>query len=140
MEIVDRLINLYRTNPKEFWDSCSIIIPILPLVIVLIVMAFRTDWKTKTPKDERRKTIVKTKILDVFSEYTTHKEGVAGRALVGGIIAGPIGALAGASTAGSRTYEHRKTRFKIWYADGHTAVKVVRNDSSKYLELIKYVE
>jgi hypothetical protein len=43
----------------------------------------------------------------------TKKEGVLGRALVGGLLLGPLGALGGAGTAGSKTTEKRSNMPEI---------------------------
>jgi hypothetical protein len=50
---------------------------------------------------------------------TTKKKGVVGRAVVGGVLLGPIGALGGATTAGSRTNSTttQKTVSKVQQVD-----------------------
>jgi len=85
------------------------------------------------------KMVVKTRILDVKSTYITHSDGVD-RAVTGYIAAGTIGGILGAASATERTEEQRETTFKLWYADGHTAVEKVQNGSKPWREYIELLE
>lgn len=93
-------------------------------------------------KEARRKatTPVKTKILDGGTSSTTTQASGVGRAIVGGIIAGPTGAIVGAATAGKKTTEHNYTVFKVWYEDGHTDVEKVEHGTKKYDQYIRLIE
>lgn len=78
--------------------------------------------------------IVKTKIVDTFGKKST--AGVAARGVVGDVVAGPVGALVGASTAKDK----RSTTFLITYKDGKKLTRTVQNNSAEYRKYIKYLD
>lgn len=59
-----------------------------------------------------------------------------GGAVVGGMVAGPLGAVIGGTQGGKGT---QKLRFAIKYSDGSVKVKEVRPGSLEHNELMKYV-
>ena len=82
--------------------------------------------------------IVKTKFIDsshtATSTSRTSTSSAIGRAAVGSMIAGPVGAVVGASTAKQRhtVNEHHTTTFMVYYSDGTHRHETVENNSSKY--------
>lgn len=78
--------------------------------------------------------IVKTKIVDNFGKVSTAS--AVSRGVAGGIVAGPIGAMIGSSTA----KEKRTTTFLIFYKDGKKVTRTVPNNSFEYQKYIKYLE
>ena len=88
--------------------------------------------------DSLRSSIVKTKIVDSSHTATasskTSTASAIGRAAVGSAIAGPIGAVVGASTAKQRTTvsEKHTTTFMIYFSDGSRKHETVDNNSQKY--------
>lgn len=107
------------------------------------------EWQQKERERQRReraRTIVKTRIIDFYSNsHTTGRTSATsavGRGIVGGMIAGPLGAAVGASTAKKKytTNEQRVVIFKVWYADGHDEIKRVSQGSSDYNKFIEKIE
>lgn len=95
-------------------------------------------------KHELATTIVHTTIIDdSASSYKIKKSttSVIGRAVVGGVIAGPIGSIVGAGTAKGSVQEikGKKVRFLIEYANGKKKTEDVKIDSRRYKELIQYM-
>ena len=134
------LHDIPTNNPEYYWlkDHC---VAYEDIKEQLKQERLEEKQKRLEEKELRKaaRTPVKTRILDGgTSSSNTHASGV-GRAIVGGIVAGPVGAIVGAATAGSRTTQNNYTMFKIWYGDGHTSVeKVYHTDYhyKKYLELL----
>lgn len=93
-------------------------------------------------KQERiaAKTPIRTRILDGGTSATTTKAGGVGRAIAGGIVAGPIGAVVGAATAGHKTTSTNYTIFKVWYQDGHSEVEKVEHGTAKYKKYLELIE
>ena len=92
----------------------------------------------------QRKTIVRTQILDTGSSTYKVKGSVlsaGSRAIVGGALAGTVGALVGASTGKSKIVEKKskEVRFLVEYKDGHKSTETVKVDSSRYKKLIQYM-
>ena len=79
---------------------------------------------------------VRTKILDSGSDGT--KAGGVGRAVVGDIIAGPVGAVVGAATAGHSNKGF--TVFRVWYDNGDVEVEKVAHNDDKYMEYLKMLD
>lgn len=76
--------------------------------------------------------IVEVKLLGAGStDYRSF-----GGAVLGGMIAGPIGAAIGGTQGGSGK---QKQRFAVKYSDGSVEIKEVRVNSSEYKELMKHV-
>ncbi len=134
------------------------------IIVALFVMGFlifvaiysaREDWKDtpegrkalKQQEAERRQkrlaeTIVKSKIIDGYSTITSTGSisSSAGRAVVGNMIAGPLGVMVGAST-GKRTYhENRYTIFKVWYADGSEKIETAYVGSAQWHKYAEKLE
>lgn len=104
--------------------------------------AIKDADRAKREQRALAQTVVKTKILDSHSTMTSKGSVTSsvGRAAVGSFIAGPIGAVVGAST-GKRTYhEHKSTTFKVWYGDGSTKIKTVSNGSYDWKQYIEKLE
>ena len=104
--------------------------------------AIKEADRAKREQRALAQTVVKTKILDSQSTMTSKGSVVssASRAAVGNLVAGPIGAVVGAST-GKRTYhEHKNTTFKVWYGDGSTKIKTVSNGSYDWKQYMEKLE
>lgn len=78
--------------------------------------------------------IVKTKIVDAYGKTSTAS--AVTRGAVGNVVAGPVGAIVGASTAKS----NRSTTFLIFYKDGKKRTVTVPNHSLEYQRYIKYLD
>lgn len=95
-------------------------------------------WGFKRSVDKGKETgssvIVKTKIIDAYGK--TSAASAAARGTVGGIVAGPIGSVVGASTAKSK----RSTTFLILYKNGKKVTRTVPNNSLEYQKYIKYLD
>lgn len=107
------------------------------------------DWQLKEWERERKERstrVVKTRIIDSYSHsHTTGRvstSSAVGRGIVGGMIAGPLGAAVGAGTAKKKytTSEQRTVVFKVWYADGHDEIKKVTQGSADYNKFIEKIE
>lgn len=86
--------------------------------------------------------LVKTKILDVTSEYVSKASitNAVGRAVIGNMIAGRTGALIGAATADRTEQEHKKTTFRLYYKSGREKIVTVPNGSKEWLEYMDKLE
>ncbi|MCM1233984.1 MAG: hypothetical protein NC489_28080 [Ruminococcus flavefaciens] len=78
--------------------------------------------------------IEKTRIIDAYGKKSTSS--AAMRGTVGGAVAGPVGAIVGASTAKDK----RSTTFLIFYKDGKRITRTVANNSAEYQKYIQYLE
>lgn len=76
--------------------------------------------------------IVEVKLLGAGS--TDYRS--VGGAVLGGMVAGPIGAVVGANGGGGK----QRQRFAVKYDDGSVVIKEVRVNSREYNELMKYVK
>lgn len=94
------------------------------IVIFCIAMAVKGS-NDRYEIEDAREFVIKTKIVHVGSgknsiSYTSTR-GAFGRAAVGWAVAGPIGGLIGAATAGSHTYTKAGDdvyHFMVYYCDG----------------------
>lgn len=88
------------------------------------------------------RTVVKTKILDSQSTMTSKGSMVssAGRAVLGGMVAGTIGAIIGGSTGKRTIQEYKSTTFKVWYGDGSIKIKTVSNGSYDWKQYMEKLE
>ena len=88
---------------------------------------------TKQYAQERRDAD-RTPVAAVLVSTNNHKSGIgtAGRAVVGGALLGPVGALAGAASGSSKA---TKATFSVKYASGRVAVETVDINSRRFREL-----
>lgn len=113
----------------------------LAVIFVMVCIAVVCFKRSKYSPPKYRPVAVKTKFIDSSHTATSQiKTGSAvGRAAVGGLIAGPVGALVGAGTAKQKTVEHHTTTFMVYYDDGSRKAETVSNGSyqyKRYMELL----
>lgn len=101
------------------------------LTVACLLGAKKAGDKAKESGDG---VIVKTRIVDAYGKTSTAS--AAARGVVGNVVAGPVGAVVGASTAKS----HRSTTFLIFYKNGKKATRAVPNNSLEYQKYIKYLD
>lgn len=129
-------------------DTINIIIFFFVAMIIgmpiLIIVGLKTDKKREEDMKSGQNgynRIAWTEIAD--STHRTSERTKAGSALVrgavGGALLGPVGALAGASSAKKEVYHEDKTTFVIFYENGQRDVKTVDNDSVEYRVYLSYV-
>jgi len=110
---------------------------IITLMIMMPILAKQSE-KNETALEKLRQSITKTRIIDsshTATQTAKVKTGSAiGRAIVGDIIAGPVGGFVGASTAKQKVtvQEHHTTTFMVYYVDGTRNHATVENGSALY--------
>lgn len=115
-------------------------------VMIVILVAVGSSAEKKRAEDMKNgqngyNRIAWTEIVD--STHRTSERTKAGSALVrgavGGALLGPVGALAGASSAKKQVSHEDKTTFVIFYENGQRDVKTVDNNSVEYKVYLSYV-
>ena len=99
----------------------------------------RREEEAKRVQEKRYregKVIVEVKLLDGGS--VDFKRGGLGGAMVGGLVAGPLGAMVGATAHKGRGTQLQK--FAVKYSDGHVVIKECHPNSWEYKDLMKYVK
>lgn len=84
---------------------------------------------------ERKRKIADRTVISAVLISTNNKKsaaGAAGRAVVGGALLGPVGAIAGAASGSSKA---TKATFSVKYASGRTATETVDIHSKRFREL-----
>ena len=100
----------------------------------------REEAKLKKEASKAKSKAVKTAILDHTSGDIKGGGGSIGRAVVGGAIAGSVGAVVGANTGKKKYTQEQYTVFKVWYADGHTDIEKVSHKAQKYKEYLNLIQ
>lgn len=80
--------------------------------------------------------IIEVKFLG--SGFTKQSRGGLGGAALGGLVAGPMGAVVGAAIP--KNDRKQKYRFAVKYSDGSVNVREVYYGSAEYKKLIQYVK
>lgn len=119
--------------------AVEVIVLLLVLAPPVILALSHIDASSKDTKNNKWKTIweqergrvLKTQIIDTSRTATAKaKMGSAlARGVVGEFVFGPIGGIAGVSTAKQRVTEKSTISFLVYYIDGTKEVKIVDNGS-----------
>lgn len=128
-------------DSTNFSEIITVIVAVIVIVILFVVgfaILFAVEKHKKAAYAALSASVVKTKFIDsshtATSTSRTSTSSAIGRAAVGSMIAGPVGAVVGASTAKQRhtVNEHHTTTFMVYYSDGTHRHETVENNSSKY--------
>ena len=109
----------------------------------------KSDRLTSSVVEEIRnskplRTLVKAEILSTGNGRAVTRTSVGsalGRAAVGGMLAGSVGAVAGAATGKKTTRFRGETTFRLTYGDGHTEIETVSDGTpvwEKYMKLQRH--
>lgn len=85
-------------------------------------------------KETGSSVIVKTSIIDTYGKKSAASAALRGT--VGNAVAGPVGAIVGASTAKDK----RSTTFLIVYKNGKSVTRTVPNNSIEYQKYVKCLD
>lgn len=127
----------------------DLIVVLWMLSMVAIVVSLVWYYAKKRPRNDKNfeerynermdaltnrlgRKIVEVKLLGAGS--TDYRS--IGGAVVGGMVAGPLGAVIGGAHGGKGK---QRQRFAVKYDDGSLVIKEVRVNSREYNELMKYV-
>lgn len=127
----------------------DLIVVLWMLSMVAIVVSLVWYYAKKRPRNDKNfeerhnervdaltnrlgRKIVEVKLLGAGS--TDYRS--VGGAVVGGMVAGPLGAVIGGAHGGKGK---QRQRFAVKYDDGSVVIKEVRVNSREYNELMKYV-
>jgi len=93
-------------------------------------------------KRELAAKIRKTQYMNanVSTTRKTSTSSAIGRAVVGGAIAGDVGAIVGASTAKQKVKNKHTTTFLVLYKDGHKSLETVADESLEYQVYVDKLE
>lgn len=92
---------------------------------------------------EMDNTPIEATLISTQDKTKTKKSAVAatGRAVVGGVLLGPAGAVIGAATTGSKTkVTGQKATFFVKYKSGRTGTETVDINSARFRELAAIME
>lgn len=80
--------------------------------------------------EQEKWNVVKTRFVKTDVRIETSTSSAVGRAIIGDIVAGPVGAMVGAATA--KENDKSESTFIVFYKDGSSEVRTVRNHSDSY--------
>lgn len=119
------------------------------MILACVLYPYEHEEDTSQAKNKRENKyereanrILKTKLIDTSRTTMARvKTGSAlARGIIGELIAGPIGGLAGVASAGQRITEKTKISFLVYYKDGSKDVKVVDRNSKMFQVYLNKLE
>ena len=99
-----------------------------------LALTYLLNRVCKKAQEKKESKILRTRIVDTSGRTSTSS--AVGRSAVGGFVAGPVGAVVGASTA----KQNRETTFLITYQNGTKKTKKVPNNSVEYEMYCKFLD
>ncbi len=132
------MIKHLQENALLFWTML-----IIATIVILVLAAIGFKWNREYEHGKRSldKHISKAKIIAVNGIEQTVPKGAITRSIVGGMLAGPTGALVGAMSASSRTetIENEYT-FLVTYDFGTHETEKVKESSPRFKFLLSKLE
>lgn len=132
------LIFLATRIPKEergqapYWQGLLAVVFLVGVGAFLAFLFSRPLKKAENAFDRESRDVVKTRFIKTDVRTETSTSSAVGRAIVGDFVVGSVGAMVGASTAKEK--DKSESTFIVFYRDGSSIVKTVR-DGSEYYEL-----
>lgn len=123
---------------EEYVAPCLVGLGIISIMMIIAKIIDTSIQVKKHRLDDERERVVKTKFVDSSHTSTitsqTSLGSAIGRAVVGGMVAGTLGSVVGASAAKQKhtTHEKHSTTFMVYYKNGCNVVKTVDNSSAEY--------
>ena len=121
-------------SSKSMSDFFIVLFGAVVMAAICVLLVFGAKKANDNMQETGSGIIAKTKIIDAYGKTSTAS--AAGRGAIGGFVAGPVGAVIGASTAKQK----RSTTFLVFYKDGKKSTVTVQNNSLEYQKYIKYLD
>lgn len=99
-------------------------------LIFCLIQYAKFSKKAEYAWEQEKRNVIKTRFVKTDARFETSTSSAIGRAIIGDWVAGPAGAMAGAATAKEK--DRSETTFIVYYKDGSSEVKTVRNGTDAY--------
>ena len=135
-----------RIDTAANLSATAVCMLLFGLPFTMIHDAIKKDARERQAAEEYKRELAakirKTQYMNanVSTTRKTSTSSAIGRAVVGGAIAGDVGAIVGASTAKQKVKSKHTTTFLVLYKDGHKSLETVADESLEYQVYVDKLE